>query len=1147
MGEKYKLKKSDIKLLFSTAEMVLRGHYHEFFERFGLVKGRNGNFKCINEHAHSRGVDANPSMSIDNETGKWHCFACGIRGNLQSYWSEYLKGNIGGDSYSDFLIDYGKMTGSSLMNFSQRRDDPAFEENSRQLRRLYDSLQSENLKNLGRPWLLSGELNSLVKGIATIPMEKLDGWVDNLLKDKVALEYLWETRRITPEVIKQYKLGWFEHVTRDKNGREYKKWKYIFPTINAEGDLINVKCYDPHASSPAYKWMYPYKGYESGPVPINNFSENKIMFLEGEPDLYCAISFGFEGCVTLGSKSVADVNKVFGEERAKQLFSNKEIIICLDSDEKETNGSNSAYKLALSLYPYAKQIKIIDLNRSDINPNGLDPDALKEVPDGKGGVKQKRSEKDFTDFMVKNGFDDRAKRIFDKLIEDSPVFTYNPDRIEKETFKVTLQEARMSKYFTSDRSKELELTASLTDWNDVAYLYPVRFTAACRAICGGGFDGKCKNCSISKKELEEEVKKGFVEFFFVSEKDKTNINDPRCVEISDHNILGLIEVTDNQKIQHQKRLAGINDMCRSVVLTDVENNKLLHVKLGRDISEFGDMKAVESSTEFNIEAYICGDADVLPNKSYKLFGSQTTAWSGQQAVLFVRKAIQLETSIETFKMDQENHDLLCVFRPKEGESIKDHLEDRYNILADLAGCTGRRDLFFMQDLVFFSAIEIRNQMLPEVTRGWVEILIAGDSKTGKTMINKFLHSYYNIGEVVGGSTGVSRTGLIGGVTYFKQKPQIKWGKIPIYDSRVLTIDEMGRISDTDLSDLTETRSSGIAKLTKVVSGVAPARTRKIFLSNPRKVKNEEDKDYSYGIQLIKELCMDEDSFLSRFDIATVVSRDDVPTSEFKSKYESVTTKFTKFQCRHLIMWAYSRTAEDIIFDKEEEFNKAVNEAQQELLQIFHPSTQLINQETRAKLVRLSVSLATLLYSTPKNNPNKILVKREHLDYIKEFIKELYSSKNMGMDEYSKMKYECEYLGNMDFMSNISKYVDLKPLYREAEFSDRSLSTIFIDYVHMVNKKELFIPDAKTDSRLSTGLFVNDAISKLIGILTTRNCLIRVKKGMYKKSPMFKKWIEERIKLGDKAPTSNLLEPMERKSNASILEKIEEISNARRAG
>jgi len=1145
MGSKYKIKKTDLKHFFATAEMALKDNYHELYIRLGLVRGKNGNFKCINEHAHSHGADKNPSMSISNSTGQWHCFTCEVKGNLQSYWSEYLKGGSGGDSYTDFLIDSGNMAESSLMKFSDRREDPKFEENSRQLRKLYDSLQNEKIRSIGRPWLISGELTTIIKELSTIPMKNLDEWVDNLLNNEEAMRYLWETRRITPEVVKKYRLGWFQHISRDAKGNEYRRWKYIFPTINAEGDLTNVKCYDPTASDSSRKWMHPYKGFESGPVPINNFTEKKIMFLEGEPDLYCAIAFGFEGCVTLGSKSMNDVDKVFGSARAKQLFSNKEIIICLDADEKETGGGSSSKKLALSLYPYARQIKIINLNKSNINPNGLDPNLFKEVLKGNQETKQKRLEKDFTDFMVKNGFDERAKKIFEKLVDDTPVFTHNPSRIAKQTFKVTLQEARMSRYFSADRSKELELSATLVDYCPNAYMYPIRFSVTCGAISGMGFEGKCKSCVISKKELEGESSKGSVEFFIVSEKENDKINNPKYIEINDHNILGLIEITDNQKLQQQKRLAGINEMCKKVIITDLENSKLVHVRLGKDVNQLSEMQTLASPTEIEMDAYINSDDEMSSSKTYKLSGSQTTAWTGQQAVLFIRKATLMESSIESFEMNQEIHDLLCVFKPQEGESIKNNLEKRYDILGDLAGITGRRDLFFLNDLAFFSAIEIRNKMLPEVTRGWVEVLIAGDSRTGKTVINKFLHNYYDVGEVVGGSSGVSRAGLLGGLTFFRQRPQIRWGKIPLYDKSVLTIDEMGRITGKDLTDLTETRSEGIAKINMIIKGKAPARTRKIFLSNPRKIGNGEERDYAYGIQLIKEICMNEDGFLARFDVATVVYSKDVSVSLFKSKYESETTKFTKFQCRHLIMWAYSRTVDDIIFEEEEEFNTAVNIAQQELSSMFHSDTQLINQESRAKLVRLSVSLATMLYSTPKNNPNKILVKKEHLDYIKKFLIDLYCSKNMGMGEFSKMKYDCQNLGDMTFMNCICKYVDIRPLARESEFNDKGIQQIFFDYIQRVNRKELFIPDAKNDSRLTTGLFINDATSKLIGILTTRNCLVRASRGMYTKSDMFKQWLEERIGLGEKAPTSNLLEPMERQSNIAIFEKIKELSDARR--
>ena len=1123
MGEKYKINKSALKALFATAEMSMENNYHSIYqEHGGWVKGKNNNFTCINQEAHGQSKDANPSMSVNNNNGQWHCFTCGIRGNFQSFWRDYLQDKH--PSYSDFLIDICNINTTSLADFDTS-SDPDLEKNTREIKALYDKMQKLNIQKRGRPWILHGELTKMIKESSIIPMEWLDKAVKTLLEDKQAMEYLYNTRRITESVVKKYRLG----------RAPYKGYmKYIFPTINAEGDLINAKGYDPGSE---YKWLAMFEGYEYGPVPINNFTHQKLYFFEGEPDCYCAISHGYEGAVTLGSKGKHNVDDVFGKDHAKQIFNGKEIIICLDSDAKE-----DAEELAISLYPYAKQIKVINLDMNNINPSGLDPRLVKEIENKSGKKKIKRIEKDFTDFMKKNGFDEPAKIAFDKLVEKTLVFTHDVERLSKKTYKVTLQEARMSRYFSYDKSKELELTASVSDFNCDAYFYPESFTVTCQSISNDkSCTRSCNSCSIA--EQNDFGKIDSVEIHLVRERTKENMNNPAYIKISDHDILGLIEVTDNQKVQNLKKACGINVRCPTCKIEDSKQNKLLHVKLAKDINEYHEddaSKEYGATADIDMSAYIEGDADIYPNRSYRFNGTQTTAWNGQHAVLYVHKTEPIETSMESFKMDQYIHDILTIFKPRAGETIAEHLERRYKVFANAAGVTGRRELFFINDLVYFSPIEIKNKMLPEVKRGWVEAIIAGDPRTCKTMISKFLHKHYKVGEVIGGSSGVSRAGLIGGITFFKNKAQLSWGKVPMNDGGMIIIDEMSEIEPKTLIDLTDIRSEGIAELTMVKSGKVSARTRKIMLSNPRPWKDEEKKEYSYGIQFLRDLCL-QDRVLARFDIGFVVRRGDVDVSEFESDYSEISTEFNEIQCRNLIMWAYSRSPDQIIF--EDGFNKYVNEINVKMNEKFHSSTQLINQE-RAKLVRLSVSLATMLYSTVNDDWNKILVKKIHLDYIAQFLDFLYCHPNMKMDQYSKMKQSSETLGNMKFMMNICDKIDINPLFREEEFSETRIHQIFNDYLTRVANGTMYLIDAKSDDSKSTRLHSREGNQKLIGVLTARNCFSITKRGNFKKTAMFNNWLEERITLGERAEKSDILELEQNKQNLDVVKRVKEIGNNR---
>lgn len=792
----------------------------------------------------------------------------------------------------------------------------------------------------------------------------------------------------------------------------------------------------------------------------------------------------------------------------------------------------SAKKLAESLYPYAQQIKIIDLNVSEINPYGLDPNLVKEVR-VKDKVKVKRVEKDFTEFLIKNGFNKIAMDRFNKLVENTIVYTRNIDRIEKQIFKVTLPESRMPIYYSEDGTKILELMATVSNFNEKALLYPKRFTVSCKAM--GNTDklcGACKNCKLST--MPGFANSPQLTINFVRDMKKEFSTDPSYIKVSEHDILGLIEVTNNQKIQQQVKLCQINENCKFFVVRDCEHEKLLHVSLSSYVNEYGDSSSSSSSNvaDIDVEAYMI-ESDIYPNRSYKFEAVLTTAWVGQHSVLFIHKAEPIATCIETFKMDQQTHDILQVFKPKANETIKQHLDRRYHIFSNAAGISGRDELFFMNDLAFFSPLIIKNKMLPEVIRGWVEILIAGDTRTCKTMSTNWLRNHYKIGDIITGSTAVTRSGLLGGTTRdMKGKPTISWGKIPMNDGGLIIIDELSNIDEAVLNDLTGCRSSGIASIDGIVSGKVLARTRKIMLSNQRVWKSDQQKSYIYGIDFLRDLCC-KDEILARFDLAFVVRRTDVAPESFSSSYAPLASEFTELQCQTLIRFIYSRRPDQYVF--EEGFEEAVNKAQITLIDKYHSSTQLVNQEMRAKLVRLSMSLAGLLNSTVSDDWDKILITKDHLAHIVSFMNYLYDHPNMGLDKYSQMKRKLETLGDMSFMMNICKYIDIEQIANDDEFSEKHIHQIFYDYLEKVQSGNLYIPDSKSDQNKTSRQKTYESVPKLINILISRNCFVRTKKNSYRKTKQFNDWIIKRMEMGDNAPTSNILELTEDQQGNNVID------------
>jgi hypothetical protein len=130
------------------------------------------------------------------------------------------------------------------------------------------------------------------------------------------------------------------------------------------------------------------------------------------------------------------------------------------------------------------------------------------------------------------------------------------------------------------------------------------------------------------------------------------------------------------------------------------------------------------------------------------------------------------------------------------------------------------------------------------------------------------------------------------------------------------------------------------------------------------------------------------------------------------------------------------------------------------------------------------------------------------------------------------------------MMNICERIDINPLFREEEFSERRIGQIFQDYLGRVANGKMYIIDAKTDENKSTRIQEHIACQKLIGVLTARNCLAITRRGNFNKTAMFNNWLEERMKLGERAERSDILELEQNRDNLDVYKKITKISDSR---
>ena len=93
----------------------------------------------------------------------------------------------------------------------------------------------------------------------------------------------------------------------------------------------------------------------------------------------------------------------------------------------------------------------------------------------------------------------------------------------------------------------------------------------------------------------------------------------------------------------------------------------------------------------------------------------------------------------------------------------------------------RRDLLTAVDLVYHSVLQFKFQGVL-VKKGWLECLVIGDTRCGKSETLERIAEHYMAGEVVTGEN-VSFAGLVGGLQQSQKVWSITWGR-PVLRKRM---------------------------------------------------------------------------------------------------------------------------------------------------------------------------------------------------------------------------------------------------------------------------------------------------------------------------------------------------------------------------
>lgn len=327
------------------------------------------------------------------------------------------------------------------------------------------------------------------------------------------------------------------------------------------------------------------------------------------------------------------------------------------------------------------------------------------------------------------------------------------------------------------------------------------------------------------------------------------------------------------------------------------------------------------------------------------------------------------------------------------EGIDEKLNEIYNDLeANVTGIFGRRDVHLLIDLAYHSPLFF--YLDKKRINGWINVLLLGDTSQGKTEIRERFQEHYQCGEKVD-CKNASIAGVLGGVRQIGNQWFLSWGRVPMHDRRIVFLEECKGLTVEEIARLTEMRSSGIAELQKIETARTYARTRLVWISNPRGSRRVNS--YQYGISAISELVGSPED-LRRFDAAAIIAHEDIKSIE--SLRHEAESKYTSALCNRLIRWAWTLSPEEIEFPQETK--ATVARIGSELCGKYSETAPLVDRGTvRHKLGRLSAALAARLYAVGARGG--LRVGPEHVEAIGRLLGRLYDAPSCAYDRFSRQR------------------------------------------------------------------------------------------------------------------------------------------------
>lgn len=584
---------------------------------------------------------------------------------------------------------------------------------------------------------------------------------------------------------------------------------------------------------------------------------------------------------------------------------------------------------------------------------------------------------DVTDLVIEEGYE---AEDFEELLD---LARGHGSRSSKQPVKMPTSGARTSLLESlSDKAEEaLELVVSVTGKGQEPFTAPRRVIANCDMSKGAA----CEMCPLMSRNGEMEL--------------NTHPHDSGLVRF--------IDVPANT--QHNLLRAAFGARCSDRIEFDIaELWRVEELAVQPSIDERSDHD-VQTPTRRTVWSF--GSYRTTTNEKIRLVGQNVQ--DPKSGLLRFQSWVnqKVDMDIDRFRLTADIRDQLDMFRPDPGQSP---LEKCLDIAGDMSRnvtmIVGRDLLHVGMDLVWHSPLAFTVKEL-DIDKGWLEMIVVGDTRTGKSEIALRLLRHYAAGQMIS-CEGVTFAGLIGGVQQIGNRWHMTWGVVPMNDRRLVILDEVSGMGERNIIEqMSSVRSAGVAQITKIVTESTSARTRLIWITNPQDGKFLAE-NRNGGIGALTGVVRNAED-IARFDFVMAASRGEVSAEQINTtSFVPGPPQHDADSCELLVKWSWSLGREDVRVS-----DAAVAAAARHAIALgkrYAPSPPIVQAENaRFKVLRIAAAMAARTFST--SSSGLLLVGKQHVDDAVNFLDMIYSQESLAYGRMSEEESLRQHVstGNLD--------------------------------------------------------------------------------------------------------------------------------------